>query len=444
MKLFKEKLRGTGSVFGFTLQQFMKNKANIISLVIMLLFSTLLLPIITIINGAESKNVETANISRVFVCNSTPYSFNATSFDEALAESEYWANTEFSDISEELSEPGVYSLTADEVQLFAKPSDDGMGYSIYLVTCDDVTIDEDSLSSLESIALELFESARYQSLNITDEQLATLMANWSYRTNSIDSYLEDHSKVGTQSMLQLAYSVLLMVVCTISISYIIRSVIEEKASKLVETLMVSVQPLALIVGKVLASMAYVVILLLTMLCGYVLSYYVTGLFLEVDSMGNMMATAGISTDHMNFSPIAIIAFVISLLLGYLTFSLIAGLTASGCSSLEESEGATLGSMALLMFGYIFSCGAVAVTAPTMIYISCLVPFLSIFCAPVHYMIGNIGFGTLAIAWLLQLIIIVVLAVLCAKIYRNLIMHRGTRVTWKQMLVMFRQNTATQE
>lgn len=444
MKQFKDKLRGTGSVFRFTLQQFFKNKGNIISLIIMLLFSTLTLPVITIINGAESKKVETSELSRVFICNSTPYSFDAAAFDEALADSEYWSNTEFSDINEVLSAPGVYSLELDEAQIFATLAEDGVGYTIHVATADESEVKEDTVSSLESIALDLFEAARYQTLNITDEQLATLMATWSYNTKSVDSYFEDHSKLGTQSALQLAYSILLMMVCTLSISYIVRSIIEEKASKLVETLMVSVQPLALIVGKVLASMAYVIIFLLTILVGYVLSYHVTGLFLEVDSMGNMLANTGIIADQMNFSPITIIAFVVSLLLGYLTFSLIAGLTASGCSTLEESEGATLGSMVLLMAGYIFSCSVVAVTAPTMIYISCLVPFLSIFCAPVHYMMGTIGFGTLALSWVLQLVIIVVLAVLCAKIYRTLIMHRGNRVTWKQMLVMFRQNTTSQE
>ena len=54
--------------------------------------------------------------------------------------------------------------------------------------------------------------------------------------------------------------------------------------------------------------------------------------------------------------------------------------------------------------------------------------------------GNIGLGALILAWVLQIVVVIALAVLCGKIYRSLIMHRGTRITWKQMLVMFRQNT----
>ncbi|MBQ7944346.1 MAG: ABC transporter permease [Lachnospiraceae bacterium] len=440
MKQYKNKLQGTGSVFRFTLQQFFKNKANMISLLIVLLVSTLVTPITTLLSGAESKEVEIANISRVFVANSTPYTITDEDFTEAVSENSYWANTTFCELSDVLPNPGVYSLAEDEVEVRFMASEDQTGYTINITTCDAETVSEDSLEALEALSTELFEIARYKSLNVSDEQLAILMASWRYDTDSIDGYLEDDNKWGTQYMLQYAYSFVLMMVCTLSVSYIVRSVIEEKASKLVETLMVSIQPLALIVGKVLASMAYVLIFMGAMLGGYVLSFYITGIFLEVGSLGDTLGNMGISLDLMNFTPISIIAFVVSLLLGYLTFSLIAGLSASGCSNMEESEGATLGATFLIIFGYIIACAAGATSAPVAVYISSLVPFVSIFCAPVHYLMGNIGLGALILAWVLQIVVVIALAVLCGKIYRSLIMHRGTRITWKQMLVMFRQNT----
>lgn len=441
MKQFKDKLKGTGSVFRFTLQQYFKNKANIISLIIILLFSTLMLPISTLIGGAESKKEDFSSVSKVIVCNNTPYAFEASSFELALSEDSYWTNTEFASFNDILPEPGLYSLTEDEVQIFARASEDGIGYTIQVLTCDDFTVSEDDISSLESLAVELFTQARYNSLNISQEQLDILMANWRYSTDSVESYLKDDDMYSTQAMLQLAYSMILMMVCVLSVSYIVRSIIEEKASKLVETLLVSVQPLALIVGKVLASMAYVVLFIFAMLAGYALSYFVTGMFVEVNVNGMFM---GISFDLLQFSPLTIIAFIVSLLLGYLTFSLIAGLTGSGCSSMEDAEGATLGSTFLIMFGYIFSSMSTAFDAAGAVYASCLIPFLSIFCAPVQYLLGNIGFGVLVLSWVFQTVIIVLLAILCSKIYRNLIMHRGNRITWKQMLVMFRQSTASQE
>ena len=49
-----------------------------------------------------------------------------------------------------------------------------------------------------------------------------------------------------------AYTMAVMFLCVFSSSFIVRSVVEEKASKLVEVLMLSVRPLALILGKILA------------------------------------------------------------------------------------------------------------------------------------------------------------------------------------------------
>lgn len=442
MKQNKNKLQGTGSVFCFTLQQFFKNKANIISLIILLLVSTLTVPFSTLLSGAKSKEIDTANISRVLVANSTPYSITNEDFTEAVRENSYWSNTTFCDLFDILPNPGVYSLAEDEVEVHFMASEEGTGYTINIAVCDGEIVDEDAIESLEALSAELFELARYKSLAISEEQLAVLMASWSYDTDSIAGYLEDDNKWGTQYMLQYAYSFVLLMICTLSISYIFRTVVEEKASKLVETLMVSIQPLALIVGKVLASMAYVIIMMGTLLGGYILSYNITGLFLEVSPLSDTLTNMGISTDLMNLTPLSIFAFVISLLLGYLTFSLIAGLSASGCSTMEESEGASISVSFLAIFGFIFACIAGAVSSPVMAYISSLLPFLSIFCAPVQYMMGNIGLGALILAWVLQILVVIALAVLCGKIYRSLIMHRGTRITWKQMLTMFRQNTAS--
>ena len=56
---------------------------------------------------------------------------------------------------------------------------------------------------------------------------------------------------------QMIYSILVLMVSIFSVSYIVRAVVEEKSSKLVETLLVSIRPLALILGKILAVMACV-------------------------------------------------------------------------------------------------------------------------------------------------------------------------------------------
>ena len=64
---------------------------------------------------------------------------------------------------------------------------------------------------------------------------------------------------------QYGYAIVVMMLCMMSTAFLLRAVVEEKESKLVELLMVSVSPLALLGGKILAVMLYVAALLLLVL-----------------------------------------------------------------------------------------------------------------------------------------------------------------------------------
>ena len=75
-------------------------------------------------------------------------------------------------------------------------------------------------------------------------------------------------KNGTESIgfdanfaIQYGYSIVVMILCLLSASFIIRCIVTEKDSKLIELLMVSVSPLALLLGKILAVMTYVLIMI---------------------------------------------------------------------------------------------------------------------------------------------------------------------------------------
>ena len=50
---------------------------------------------------------------------------------------------------------------------------------------------------------------------------------------------------------QYAYAIVVLMLCLFSSAYVVRAIAEEKSSRLVELLMVSVRPLALLLGKVL-------------------------------------------------------------------------------------------------------------------------------------------------------------------------------------------------
>jgi len=258
---------------------------------------------------------------------------------------------------------------------------------------------------------------------------------------SIGKYLEPAENHFGTFIVQYGYSVLVMIVSMFSAIYIIRAVIEEKASKLVETLMVSVSPLALILGKILAVMTYIFSMFILLGIIYATSFIVSGIFIDTSYMGNMLAGAGVDFSALNISPVTIIIVLVSLALGYLTFSIIAGISGTSCSSMDEVERANMTVVLVVMAGYMAASFAPAFGSGAVPVIVSLVPILSIFCAPVHYVIGNVSAGILLLSWAIQAAVVVLLAMFCARVYRDLIMHSGGRVKLSRLIAIFRQKTA---
>lgn len=203
--------------------------------------------------------------------------------------------------------------------------------------------------------------------------------------------------------------------------------------------MVSVRPLALIVGKILAAMAYVFGIFLVFLAGMGISYLVSGMFMDVSAISDMIGGMGIGRGMLNLGPETLAVILISLLLGYFTFAIIAGLSGTGCSSMDDVQSASTLATLLIMLGYMASIfiSSLGSGSEGVVLFSSLCPVVSVFCAPVQYITGHISFWILLLSWVIQAAVVTLLALFCAKIYHSLLLHKGGRVKLGQMIAMAR-------
>lgn len=411
-------LRGTGQVYAFTLSQFIKGKANIITLVILLLFSLASVPLATIFGGSTDTGAEKI-FEMLYVQNDTGLDMNFKGLGQTV-------------IQEALAFPETPLSGEALLQIYA----DETGYHLDVI-CD--SDDEDIAAVLLSKAQNILNTARYDSLNADPEQLQILNAGFQTERGTVAGYLDSTDlNYADTFAIQYVYAILVMILSLFSSAYIVRAVIEEKASKLVETLMVSVKPLALIIGKILAVMTYIFMMLVLMLIGVVASYLITGYFMEVASPVDLIRGMGLDLAGMNVGPLTVVIVTVSLVLGYLTFSILSGLVGSGCSSMEDVESANLSVIMIVMAGYLVACFTVGIGSKAVGLAVSLIPVVSIFCAPVQYVCGTISFGILCVAWLIQLAIVVLLAKFCARIYHDLLLYRGSKLKLRQMLAMARR------
>ena len=289
-------LSGTGQVYRFTLSQLLKSRANRVTLIIMMLLAAVSMPLTALLGGETPETSDTAGLASVRVDNRTDLALD-------FSGDAYWADA-------------VVTITGDET-----------GYQVAVNGSESAHAGE--LSQLAETARQAVRDACLQAAGLSSRQLEALTAS----TGEEDSHEEGF-------WVQYAYSILAMILCLMSASYVIRAVVEEKDSRLVELLLVSVKPMALLAGKILAVMAFTFGWLLAMLAGFGVSCGLTaGLMgpgaLQKQLSGLLAAVPRVQEDLWQAAGVLLVLLV-SLGLGYLTMSLIGGVAGACCSGMEEA------------------------------------------------------------------------------------------------------------
>lgn len=399
-------LSGTGQVYRFTLSQLLKSRANRVTLIIMVLLAAVSMPLTALLGGETPETSDTVSLTSVRVDNRTDLALD-------FSGDAYWADTDF---SADAGEPdAVVTVTGDET-----------GYQVAVVGSE--SADAGELSQLAETARQAVRDACLRAAGLSSRQLEALTAS----TGEEDSH-EDGFWV------QYGYSILAMILCLMSASYVIRAVVEEKDSRLVELLLVSVKPMALLAGKILAVMAFTFGWLLAMLAGLGVSCGLTaGLMgpgvLQKQLSGLLAAVPRVQEDLWQAAGVLLVLLV-SLGLGYLTMSLIGGVAGACCSGMEEAGEATGPVMLLTMAGYLASCVVGAVPSGPVAVFSTLCPIVSIFCAPVQFAGGNVSIWLVLASWVIQAAVIWGLLTLASRVYAGLIVHRGSRVKLRELMSM---------
>ena len=400
-------LSGTGQVYRFTLSQLLKSNANRITLLLMVLLAAVSMPLTALMCGETPEVSDTSSLTAVRL-------ENRTALDLDFSGDSYWADT-------------VFSAGAED------PDAVVTGYQVAVSGADDV--DQSELRLLADAVQTAIRDACVRAAGLTAQQLAQLEG----------SPLPEENFDGSRFWVQYGYSILAMMVCLMSASYVIRAVVEEKDSRLVELLLVSVKPMALLAGKILAVMAFTFGWLLAMLAGFGVSCGLTAALMGSDVLhrqlsGVLAALPQAAPDVWHLVSLLAVLLV-SLALGYLTMSIIGGVAGACCSGMEEAGEATGPVMLLTMAGYLASCVVGAVPSGPVAVFFTLCPVVSIFCAPVQFAGGNVSIWLVLASWAIQAAVIWGLLTLASRVYAGLIVHRGSRVKWREVFSMAKGGAA---
>lgn len=437
----KDNIRGWKDVFAFTLTQTLKSKVYIVSLVIMMMIAMISMPVLNTfllkdtVDGPTSSAIEKVYLYNMTMCRNLdfeselPEGYRHIVFQETVGDTV-------------ALEEKIENEEVNSVILFLM--EDTQYCYIQFIRSGNGDVSNFELQMLGQYVQNAYTKALVKLVGLTEEQKLFFETSVVASSSVVDTenavVLEDTSITQVEYWFVYGMMFIVLMICVMSSSQVASSIVQEKSSKVIEYLLTSVRPLAVIVGKVFAMLVVVMIQMVALVtAGFVSSKL--GILLSGESSN---AITQFMTPEMleslNFGNIVLGLIVAGA--GMVLYATLAGLCGATASRMEEAgESLTLLTMTSLI-GFYIGFGAASTLMASgdnaFVTFALIFPVSSAFLLPAALLIGKADVWITLIAIAVLLLSIVLMFQFVAKVYEGLILHNGTRLKFKEVLAMARR------
>lgn len=476
----KNKIKGWSDIFKFTYIQGMKTKSAIITNIILCVIALVSMPVMTLIEGKDSDKTKTkTTIEQVKVIDNT--GLNIIDDLELLKSEDLYCEDEsklyvdleyksaeinYEELDENSDKKDIYTFEEDgknavylemtgvEDSIYLSvvydgksnvKSEDAEDFKIFVennfdkVLIKKYGVDEDTLKIMDCEVVTNVKKAE-----ITNESESVISGDLAENTKdeSVNGSLAEGNadeKEGKDYSYPIIYGLLMITMFILAFGgeRIAMSIATEKTSKVMEYLMTSVKPMAVVVGKILSSLAIiftqVILIGISFIVSSVINKMLNGGKIIPDMLVNIIKSKTLSSAN----PGTILLGVLILVGGFIFYALIAALAGASVSKLDElADGVKLFTFTLLIGAYI---GIFIVSSDmyeksnALIYAAELFPITSLFITPGTVITGYTGV-VMGIASLVVMIIgIILLTLFVSNVYESMIYYNGQTLKLKDII-----------
>ncbi len=454
------KLKRWKNIFAFTFTQQVKTKSFIISTVIIGLIIAIMtataniLPAILLedeinqIESAVNGEMTESSVSKLYISDQTGLSLNFSVTGTSLG-------IPIENISSEEADAKIKELeTTSENAMLALILKTENGYAIDAYYAgENADVNQNDCSAVTTLLSTQLQMQYLSSVGVPSEELSTAMSGVSVSLNRAGKAPTSPVQDIVNTVVPMICSLLLFIFIFSDIQLIAQAIAVEKSSRVMEFLLTSVSPLSIIVGKVLAiclvSLMQFIILILAGVFGFLVSMPF-GIFSKIDGLVSAAASSdigtqaqGILTDIQSaFSSVnlgTILILILTFVLGFLLYALIAGLAGASISKMEDLSAAIQPMSIIGVLGfylaYMPQVGAIDGETNALMVLARYVPISSPFCLPSAYMLGQVSLGETLLSLAVLLLCVVGLCLIVAKVYEHIVLYTGDRLKLSDMLKM---------
>lgn len=444
---------GWREVCAFSYVQTLKSKAMKITLVILCALALFALPVITMIGSAADEDEET-NIKQAYIYSN----------ESGLAEK---FSSGFDGKYQAVLAQAIDEKTKDEKMSELKKSKD-IDYVVLLLTYDKnqesmdygleirVVYGEDSkitskdADNFAEYVLENKEKLVLDNTDIDAEKKDSLLKKRSYELFSVDTNGNvenaEEGLDGAEYWLTYIYLMIVMFAVIIAGSKVAELIVTEKTSKVMEYLLTSIKPLALLLGKVVGTLLIVFTILLALLASFigslVVNYSLSGG--EGGFWPKILTDIWDSGVLQGVTIANILISIVMVLLGFIFYGFIAGLAGATVSKIEElAEGLKLFTFTVIIGMYLvialMSFSNVGDGMGIFEYIVYYLPLSSVFVVPIYLLIGKLSFQMGLISMLILAISTVAVWLFVTKVFASVLYHNGSVMKFKEIVDVYKTN-----
>ncbi len=440
----KSDFTGFGYVFKFTLRQTLKQKSFIIAFTILLGVAAAAFPVMAIIQNSGISSADSSSVENLYVINET----NIPELPVELKNKDINVTDMFED--QDYSEDDIdsfYNKVDEEnenaVILRAKMDLESGGYIFDMYYPENSKVSEDDVYSLGTEIENWFSEYKVKILNIDKDTLMKVTAGVTTEVMDIEKFSKtDEVKAISLTQYSVIYVMLILfyMIIVMSASLVANKVVEEKANRIVEYLMTTVRPMALMFGKIMAMLVATVGQVLIISAVAVLSKKLT----------DTVIGSGVSSGGKSVIPFEVLtgldvkgyaACIVILIIGMIMYGMLAALFAASVSRMEDlQQGMKVYSMVILIsFFMSFAAANTMMGAGVNGFVNfcAYFPLTSVMVLPGMIIIGKAGLAMVAISVIVMVIFAILLLRFVASVYENVIVMNGNPIGVKEMLTMAR-------
>ena len=405
------------TVIAFTIKDMAKRKSFIISTLIILVLIVIGFNIPNIMKAITGDN-ENVSETKILIVDSTNV-FEGTLPSLNYMELGYNVQVANNEVSFEDIKNRIENNDINEAMII-EPKEDGTYKLRYIVEnmTQMASVPEDLTNAINS----LYTNLQISKLGLTQEQIASLSPNFEFTIEQT----EEQEVSGNIVVIMLLSIVLFYAIyfCAYQVS---SSITTEKTSKIMETLVTSTSPRIIVLGKTIG----IGIVGLIQICVIVAVALISAkAFLEPELLNAVL-------DMSMMTPYLAIMTIVYFILGYLAYALLYALTGSTVSKPEDIQSANTPVAILAVIGFYLSYFTMMNPTSELNQFAAIFPISSPFCMPFRIMMGIASTSEIILSIVVLVITILIIAQVAIKIYSNAILNYGTKMTFKDIVKVYR-------